>query len=112
MVMGKRFGIVGIVFLMVLNTLPPEVWAQNPAPAAEPTKAQNTAAGMANIVYVPAKTLFCIGSGLSWLAVLVLSGGTAYNAATNTVKAGCGGKWVVKGRDIQFWSPETPGSAR
>jgi hypothetical protein len=112
MIRGKRFGILVLVSLMLLNVLNFAAWAQSPAPVAEPSEGQKNAAGMADIVYVPAKTLFCIGSGVSWLGVLILSGGTAYNMATDVVRAGCGGKWVLHGEDIQYSSSTAPVKAR
>ncbi len=112
MISGSRLRIVVLVSLMLLNVLAPAAWAQTPAPVGEPTGGQEAAAGMANIVYVPAKTLFCIGSGVSWLGVLIFSGGTAYNTATDVVRAGCLGRWILKGNDIHFTTSYAPAGAK
>ena len=109
---GKRLGIMGLVSLMLLSILPPPAWAQSPPPMVEPTGAQQVAAGMADILYIPAKAGFCIISGVSWLAVLLLSGATAYDTATDVVRAGCGGKWVLEGEDIHFYDSPPPVKAR
>ncbi len=112
MVRSKLRAVAVIVSLIVLTILPPVARAQGPAPAGAPTAEQQTAAGAANIVYIPAKTLFCIGSGVSWLAVLVLSGGTDYNLATAIVRAGCGGKWALEGQDIRLAPSQAPAGSR
>ncbi len=106
MISTKRFGIVVIVSLMLLNILPPAAWAQSVTPATTqpPTRSQEVAAGFANIIYVPSKVGFCIASGGSWLLALVLSRGTAYNLASDVVRAGCGGRWALRGEDIHFYS--------
>ncbi len=108
----NRLGVAVIVSVIVLTILTPVTWAQSPTSGSTSTPEQQTAAGAANIVYIPAKTLFCIGGGVSWLGVLVLSGGTAYNLATEIVRAGCGGKWVLEGADIHLASSQTPAGAR
>ncbi len=112
MTRGNRLGIAVTVLLIVLTVLTPATWAQSPPPAGAPTTEQQTAAGAANIVYIPAKAIFCIGSGVTWLGVLVLSGGTAYNLATDVVRAGCGGKWALEGTDIRFASSPAPAGTR
>jgi hypothetical protein len=99
-------GIPIVVLALLLNLLAPAAWAQSaaPRPHEEVTETQRVAAGFASVVYVPCKLGFCIVSGVSWFAVLALSGGTAYNTATDFVRAGCGGDWVVHGEDIKFRS--------
>ncbi len=114
MIGNRRFGIVVIVSLMLLNIISPAAWAQTPTPATAqpPTGSQGTAAGFADIIYVPSKVGFCIVSGASWLLALVLSGGTAYNVATDVIRGGCGGKWVLRGEDIHFSSSDAAGISR
>lgn len=106
-------GIAILVCALVLHLLTPTASAQSAAPAApeEVTEAQRVAAGFASVVYVPCKLGFCIFSGVSWFAVLALSGGTAYNTATDFVRAGCGGDWVVHGEDIKFRTSHPYGDA-
>jgi hypothetical protein len=114
MIGNKRFGIVVIVSLMLLNVTSPAAWAQTAAPATAqpPTGSQSTAAGFANIIYVPSKVGFCIVGGASWLLALVLSGGTAYNVASDVIAASCGGKWALRGEDIHFSSSDAAGIPR
>ena len=112
MIRGKRLGIVVFVFLMLLNIIAPAAWAQTPAPVAEPSGGQKTAAGFANVAYVPAKVVFCVGSSIAYAWTLFLSGGTAYNTATDVVRGGCGGQWVLRGEDMHFASSQVPAGAR
>jgi hypothetical protein len=109
----EKVGIAVLVLALLLHLLAPGAGAQSAAPTApdEVTSAQTVAAGFASVVYVPCKLGFCILSGGSWLAVLLLSGGTAYNTATDVIRAGCGGDWVVHGEDIQFRSNHQYGDA-
>ncbi len=103
---SKRIGIAVLVPVLLLYLVTPAAWAQSASRTApeEVTGAHETAAGFANVVYVPSKLGFCILSGASWLTVLVLSGGTAYNSATKVIRAGCGGNWVLHGEDIKLRS--------
>jgi hypothetical protein len=100
----KQVGTALLVSLLVLYLLTPVAWAQSARPTApeEVTSAHATAAGFANVVYVPSKLGFCILSGASWFGTLFFSGGTAYNTATNVIRAGCGGNWVLHGEDIKL----------
>lgn len=92
MIKGRPLVIVMPVCLMLLNSLRPTAWAQSPALGVASTEERTAAAGMADIVYVPAKTFFCIDGGVSWLGVLILFGGTVFSTATDVMRAGCGGK--------------------
>ena len=107
----KQIGIVALVSLLLLNILASAAWAQTVAPDAEPTGGQKTAAVFASIFWVPAKTVFCIGSAVSYVGVLALSGGTAYNDATKAIVAGCGGDWLVHAKDIKRESVDPHGIA-
>ena len=101
----KKFGVVVILcVLLVSSSGTLEAWAQSAQPTAESaTTAQGVAAVFANILYVPIKGLvICPVSAGLWAATIVASGGVHYNGATKVVKAGCGGKWIVKGEDIEF----------
>ncbi len=114
MIKIKRLGMVVIVFLLLLNILAPATWAQANTPTPErASTAQWVAAVFADILYVPITGLFlCPVSGGLWATTLVLSGGTAYNVATDVVRGGCGGKWVVKGGDIHSASRAAAGAER
>ncbi len=114
MIKIMRLGVVMILCLLLLNILAPAISAQDtPSTPESASTAQWVAAVFADILYVPIKGLFlCPVSGGLWATALVLSGGTAYNVATDVVRAGCGGKWVVKGGDIHFASRAAAGAER
>jgi hypothetical protein len=100
----SRPGHLTIASLVLAIILAPSVWAQSNAPTqpqTAPSSGQQTAAGFANVLYVPAKVGTCILGGVSWFLALALSGGTAYNTATQVVRGSCGGEWVVRGKDIE-----------
>jgi len=50
---------------------------------------------------VPGKAIVCGVSGVLWIATMALTFGTLYQEATDFVKGGCGGKWVLTGEDIK-----------
>jgi len=60
----------------------------------------NTAAGVANVFYVPGHAITCaLGNGVAG-AILILTFGSGYRTATRMVEEGCGGKWVLRGDDL------------
>jgi hypothetical protein len=60
----------------------------------------NTAAGVANVFYVPGHAITCaLGGGVAG-AILVLTFGSGYRTATRMVEEGCGGKWILQGDDL------------
>jgi hypothetical protein len=62
-------------------------------------------AGIADVFYVPGKALLCgIGFGVG-LAILAVTFGTAYRAAAAAGREGCGGKWILSGRDLRPSEP-------
>ena len=102
---SRKFGIVVILSVsLVVSSGTPAAWAQSAQPTAErATTAQWVAAVFADILYVPMKgLLMCPVSAGLWAAVIIGSGGVHYNTATDVVRAGCGGKWIIKGEDIDF----------
>ncbi len=107
----KPLVLLGLVLLVAVQAPISEAGAQSPPPApppAEASDAQWVAAVFANLLYVPIKgAVICPLSGVGWALVLVLSGGTHYNDATQLVHGGCGGKWVLRGEDMQL-SPDPP----
>jgi len=102
---ARKLGIAAIMFMLLVSSAgTPAAWAQSAEPTAErASTAQWVAAVFADVLYVPIKGfVICPGSAVLWGVTIALSGGTHYNGATNLVKAGCGGKWIVKGEDIAF----------
>jgi hypothetical protein len=66
----------------------------------EPTKGDAVAAGFMNVVYVPGKVIICTLGTAATIGVLLVTFGTAYRAATDVFKEGCGGDWVLTGEHI------------
>lgn len=58
------------------------------------------AAGISDVIYIPSKASSCAMSGVLWLAVMSLTGGTKYKMAGDFVHDACTGKWVIKGEDM------------
>ena len=76
--------------------------ASDPSPADQPVGAGATAAAVvSDVFYVPGKAAVCGVSGVVWVATMALTLGTLYNEATNFVKGGCGGRWLLTGEDIK-----------
>ena len=104
----KRLGILVMALSLLATAAPPAALAQAvPAESASPTAQESNngreaAAGFANVLYVPGKAIACTLSAGFWAGVMVLSLGGAYKD-TETAKVindGCGGKWVLKGKDL------------
>src|SRR5437867_4262926 len=92
-----------------------------PAPPAQPDlfqetlKAQRTSdraqgfyvagAVVVNVFLIPGRAITCAAGAAIGAAMLVVTLGSGYRAATAITREGCGGKWVVKGDDLR---PETP----
>lgn len=98
----------------------------SPAPAAQPPqpdlfqetlKAQRTSdrsqglytaeAVVVSTFLVPGKAITCVAGGTVGIALLALSFGTGYRAASYMFHEGCGGKWIVKGDDLRPDIPST-----
>jgi hypothetical protein len=87
--------------------------AQPPAPdlfqeslKAERTTSQQSSAYDAgaivtNVFLVPGRAITCGLGGVVGVAVLALTLGTAYKAASGVWHEGCGGKWTVTGDDMR-----------
>jgi hypothetical protein len=76
----------------------PTGWA---AEAKEPSPGANAAAAVGDIFYVPGKAIVCGASGALYVVTMALTLGALYQEATDFVKGGCGGKWVLTGEDIK-----------
>lgn len=61
----------------------------------EVTDADRVGAGFLNVGYVPGKAIVCGLGTVASVGVMVITLGSAYRAAINTFKEGCGGTWVL-----------------
>jgi hypothetical protein len=48
-----------------------------------------------NVVYVPGKAIVCSLGTVASAAILLVTFGSAYRAAADTFKEGCGGTWML-----------------
>ena len=67
----------------------------------EPSAGANAAAAVGDVFYVPGKAIVCGVSGVLYVATMAVTFGALYQEATDFVKGGCGGKWVLTGEDIK-----------
>jgi hypothetical protein len=107
---GVRFVAGALVAIILVGAVPPVARAQQPAQQPGMMQEQmkksddgnwDTVANVYNVAYVPGKALLC---GLGGIAAFVLMGitfGTAYKAATATVREGCGGPWTLTADDVR-----------
>lgn len=68
--------------------------------------AYDVGAGVANVVAIPGKAVLCTVGGAFAFAVLVITAGSGYKAATRIATEGCGGKWILTGEDLRPDEPE------
>jgi hypothetical protein len=62
-------------------------------------------AALADLFYVPGKTFLCaLGLGVAG-AILVVTFGSGYRTAARMGEEGCGGKWLLRGKDLQPAEP-------
>lgn len=62
---------------------------------AEVSESDRVGAGFLNVVYVPGKAIVCGLGTVASVGVMLITFGTAYRAAVDTFKEGCGGTWVL-----------------
>ncbi|HUM16869.1 MAG TPA: hypothetical protein VL086_14335 [Candidatus Nitrosotalea sp.] len=62
---------------------------------AEVSESDRVGAGFLNVVYVPGKAIVCSLGTVASFAIMLVTFGTAYRAAVDTYKEGCGGTWVL-----------------
>ncbi|HKZ06726.1 MAG TPA: hypothetical protein VJU81_14760 [Methylomirabilota bacterium] len=67
----------------------------------QPSADADVAAGFGNVFYVPGKALTCAGSAVLWIAIMGITLGALYEDATHIAAGGCGGKWMLHGRDVE-----------
>lgn len=110
------------VTLLVTGSLAPAGWAQQPQrPEASPEALKaveqrmgmepepremspefySVAAGAATLVNVPGRTVLCVTGTAVGLAVLLVTLGSGYRAATKVVEEGCRGPWVITADDVK-----------
>lgn len=95
----SRFTALLLVAALATATIP-KALATESEPVQTADGGSWAAAGLSNVIYVPAKGLSCAVSGIGWLGVMLLTGGTKYKAAGNFVHDACTGKWIIKGEDM------------
>jgi hypothetical protein len=108
----KRLGILVMALSLFTTAAPPGALAQTGPPentsatAEEPSSGKEVAAGFTNVLYVPGKAIACTLSAGFWAGIMVLSLGGSYKdeEAAKIINGGCGGKWILKGKDLP--SPE------
>ena len=66
----------------------------------QPTQGDRVGAGFLNVVYVPGKAIVCSIGTLASAGVMLLTFGSAYEAAVGIFTEGCGGKWVLTPYDV------------
>lgn len=69
--------------------------------ASEPSGAYQAGAVVTNIFLVPGRAITCGLGGIVGVAVLAVTLGTGYKAASAVWHEGCGGKWTVSAEDIR-----------
>lgn len=97
----KQIGIAVLTSLFLTSTISPTTWAQTAQPAtSEASTGQDVAAGFINVVYVPGKAIACAGTFVLGVGAMALSLGGVYKDAAHFIGEGCGGKWIVRGKDL------------
>lgn len=93
--------IAALLVVLLIGTGAPTAWADERSQSTEPTAGATAAAVVSDIFYVPGKAILCGASGALWIATMAVTFGTLYQEATDFVRGGCGGKWVLTGEDIK-----------
>ena len=101
-----------VVALIAPGTLVPltaSAQAQPAAPA-RPAADYEGWAVAASFFSVPGRAIICTVGGVTSVAVMLLTFGTAYGAAKSVLEEGCGGQWVVTAEDLR--RANEPGTGR
>ena len=78
--------------------------------------AYDVGAVAADVFYVPGKVITCAGGIALSIALLAVTFGTAHRGAAAFSREGCGGRWLLTGRDLRpletgpdwfDWEPST-----
>lgn len=100
--MISRRWIAVLLAVLLIGTGTSMGWADEASRSkAPPSPGANAAAAVGDIFYVPGKAIVCGMSGALYVATMALTFGALYQEATDFVKGGCGGKWVLTGEDIK-----------
>jgi hypothetical protein len=92
--------IAALLVLLLIGMSTSSGWADGKG-SEPPSAGANAAAAVGDIFYVPGKAIVCGVSGALYVATMALTFGALYQEATDFVKGGCGGKWVLTGEDIK-----------
>jgi hypothetical protein len=98
MISSRRIG--ALLALLIIATGAPTGVADE-RPKEPPSAGANAAAAVGDVFSVPGKAIVCGVSGVLYVATMALTFGALYQEATDFVKGGCGGKWVLTGEDIK-----------
>jgi len=107
---GGRFVAVALVAILLVGAVPPVAWAQQPAQQPGMMQEQmkksddgnwDTVANIYNVAYVPGKAIMCTVGGAVAFVLMAVTFGSAYKAATATVREGCGGPWTLTAADVR-----------
>lgn len=134
MSVGTRVVVVLIVMSLLAGPLAPVVRAQQPAqpqpdvfketmkgsdsPSVPPVSRgddvgfnetfYDVTAGVMTAFLIPGRAITCVTGGVVSAVLMVLTLGTAYRAASGVIGEGCGGKWIVRGEDLQSPGERVP----
>jgi hypothetical protein len=61
----------------------------------EVSDADRVGAGFMNVVYTPGKAIVCGLGTVASTVLMIITLGSAYRAAVDTFKEGCGGTWIL-----------------
>lgn len=75
--------------------------SKDSARAGRSSAAYETGAVLVDAFYIPGKAILCTASFAVNIGLLLLTFGTAYKAAANVAREGCGGKWYLTGNDLR-----------
>jgi hypothetical protein len=66
-----------------------------------PTAGYQAGAALVDFFYIPGKVITCTAGIVADTVLLALTFGTAYRAAAEIARSGCGGKWYVSPADLR-----------
>ena len=92
-----------------MQTPPPPAPMLPPPPSFsgpyQPTQGDRVGAGFLNVVYVPGKAIMCSLGTVASAGIMLLTFGSAYDAAVGIFHEGCGGKWALTPYDVAAKRP-------
>ena len=106
-----------LVVVMLLGSVPPSAWAQQPAPPSPSDPMQDVpreegrgahgvdlydvGAGVVTVFRLPFNLALCGVGGVVGTALFALTLGSSYKASTRVIEEGCAQKWIVRGADLR-----------